>query len=63
MLVVRPGDPAHGSALVVYHPGESGAPVRVGQLDELEREAPGAWRPLPENPLFLGFFRLKEWMP
>ncbi len=63
MLVVRPGDPAHGPVLVIYHPGESGAPVRVGRLDELEREAPGAWRPLPENPFFLGFFRLKEWMP
>ncbi len=63
MVVVRPGDPAHGPALVVYHPGERGAPVRLGRLGDLEREAPGAWRPLPENPFFLGFFRLKEWMP
>jgi uncharacterized protein YfaT (DUF1175 family) len=63
MLVVRPDDPAHGRALVVYHPGEKGAAVRVGALDALAREAPAGWRPVPENPLFLGFYRLKEWSP
>ncbi len=63
MLVVRPDDPAHARALVVYHPGEQGAAVRVGSLDDLARDAPGGWRPIPENPLFLGFYRLKEWSP
>lgn len=63
MLVVRPEDPAHGGARVVYHPGERGAPVREGRLDELARDAPPAWRPVPENPLFLGFYRFKEWHP
>lgn len=63
MLVVRAEDPAHGKALVVYHPGEKDAPVRAGTLDELSRAAPGGWRPVPENPLFLGFYRLKEWTP
>ena len=63
MLVVAPDDPAHGQALVVYHPGEPGAAVRVGRLDELIRDAPGGWRPVPENPLFLGFYRFKEWTP
>jgi uncharacterized protein YfaT (DUF1175 family) len=61
MLVVRAEDPAHGKPLVVYHPGEKGAAVRAGALDALARDAPGGWRPVPENPLFLGFFRLKEW--
>lgn len=61
MLVVRPEDPAHGGARVVYHPGEQGAPVREGLLDDLAREAPPGWRPVPENPLFLGFYRFKEW--
>lgn len=63
MLVVRTGDPAHGPAQVVYHPGEPGAKVRAGPLEALAREAPGAWRPVPENPLFLGFYRWKEWIP
>lgn len=63
MLVVRAEDPAHGKALVVYHPGEKGAAVRAGALDALARDAPGGWRPVPENPLFLGFYRLKEWSP
>jgi hypothetical protein len=63
MLVVRPDDRAHGSVLVVYHPGEKGASVRAGPLDDLARDAPGGWRPVPENPLFLGFYRLKEWTP
>jgi uncharacterized protein YfaT (DUF1175 family) len=63
MLVVRPDDPAHGRTLVVYHPGEPGAAVRAGALDDLIREAPNAWRPVAENPFFLGFYRLKEWSP
>jgi uncharacterized protein YfaT (DUF1175 family) len=63
MLVVRTDDPAHFRPAVVYHPGQPGVPVRVGALDELIRDAPAAWRPVPENPAFLGFFRLKEWMP
>ena len=63
MLVVRPEDPAQGPPLVVYHPGEPGAAVRSGRLAELLREAPRGWRPVPENPLFLGFYRLKEWSP
>jgi uncharacterized protein YfaT (DUF1175 family) len=63
MLVVRAHDPAHGRTLVVYHPGEKGAEVRAGALDDLVRDAPHGWRPIPENPLFLGFYRLKEWSP
>ncbi len=63
MLVARPDDPAHGNVLVVYHPGDKGAAVRAGSLDELARDAPRGWRPVPENPLFLGFYRLKEWSP
>jgi uncharacterized protein YfaT (DUF1175 family) len=63
MLLVVPDDPAHGPALVVYHPGLKGAAVRVGRLDELVRDAPAGWRPVPENPLFLGFYRFKEWNP
>lgn len=63
MLVVRPDDPARGPALVVYHPGEPGAAVRSGRLTDLVREAPHGWRPVPGNPLFLGVFRLKDWIP
>lgn len=63
MIVVRAGDPAHGPAQVVYHPGEKGAAVRAGPLDALARDAPAGWRPVPENPLFLGFYRWKEWSP
>jgi uncharacterized protein YfaT (DUF1175 family) len=63
MLVVRAEDPAHGQILVVYHSGEKHAAVRAGTLDDLARDAPAGWRPLPENPLFLGFYRLKEWSP
>jgi uncharacterized protein YfaT (DUF1175 family) len=63
MLVVRPDDPAGGRTLVVYHPGEKGAAVRSGLLDELVRDAPHGWRAVPENPLFLGFYRLKDWTP
>ncbi|MBE2253981.1 MAG: DUF1175 family protein [Myxococcus sp.] len=61
MLVVAPADRAHAELHVVYHPGEKDAPVRVGRLSELMRDAPGAWRPVPQNPSFLGFFRFKEW--
>jgi uncharacterized protein len=61
MLLVVPDDPAHAPPLVVYHPGEPGAAVRLGRLDDLARDAPGGWRPVPENPLFLGFYRFKEW--
>ncbi len=63
MLVVRPDDRAQGRTLVVYHPGEKGAAVRHGRLDDLLRDAPRGWRPVPENPLFLGFYRLEEWTP
>lgn len=63
MLVVRPEDPARGRTLVVYHPGEQGAAVRAGFLDDLLRDAPHGWRPVPENPLFLGFYRLKDLAP
>src|SRR5512142_1230881 len=61
MLLVVPDDPAHAPALVVYHPGERGAAVRMGRLDDLARDAPAGWRAVPENPLFLGFYRFKEW--
>jgi uncharacterized protein YfaT (DUF1175 family) len=63
MLVVRPDDPARARTLVVYHPGERGAAVRSGFLDDLLRDAPPGWRPVPENPLFLGFYRLKDFPP
>ena len=61
MIVVRPRDPAHGRTRVVYHPGSRGAAVRVGVLEELLRDAPAEWRPVPENPRFLGFYSFKEW--
>lgn len=63
MLLVVPDDPAHARPLVVYHPGEPGAKVRMGRLDDLARDAPAGWRPVLENPLFLGFYRFKEWTP
>jgi len=63
MIVVRDRHATRGRLLVVYHPGERGAAVRLGRLDDLERNAPPGWRPVPENPLFLGFYRLKEWSP
>jgi uncharacterized protein YfaT (DUF1175 family) len=63
MFVVRPEDPAHEKTLVVYHPGDKGASVRSGQLQDLMLKAPNGWRPVPENPLFLGFYRFKEWTP
>lgn len=53
--------PAPGTeARVVYHPGEPGARVRTGTLAALERDAPLEWRPTPDNPAFLGFFRFRE---
>jgi uncharacterized protein YfaT (DUF1175 family) len=61
MLVVAPADKAHTELHVVYHPGEKDAPVRFGRLSELMRDAPGEWRPGPQNPSFLGIFRFKEW--
>jgi hypothetical protein len=63
MLIVRAEDRAHGPVQVVYHPGEKGSAVRAGPLDALANDAPGGWRPVPENPLFLGFYRWKEWIP
>jgi hypothetical protein len=61
MLVVASADRAHTPARVIYHPGEPGADVRTGLLDELSRDAPAEWRPETTNPSFLGFFRFKEW--
>jgi uncharacterized protein YfaT (DUF1175 family) len=61
MIVVVPTDRAHAQARVVYHPGSPGAAVRVGILEELLRDAPAEWRPVPESSSFLGFFRFKEW--
>lgn len=53
--------PAPGvAARVVYHPGEPGARVRTGELAALERDAPLEWRPTPDNPSFLGFFRFRQ---
>ena len=63
MLIVVPPDPAHAEARVVYHPGEANAAVRSGTLESLVSQAPLAWRPVEDNPAFLGFFRFKEWMP
>ncbi|HTP24561.1 MAG TPA: DUF1175 family protein [Anaeromyxobacteraceae bacterium] len=61
MLVIRSDDPAHRPTLIVYHPGQKSAPVRSGRLDDLLRDAPPGWRAVSDNPLFLGFYRLKEW--
>lgn len=49
------------SVWVVYHPGEVGAAVRWGMLQDLESTAPAAWKPTPNNPAFLGYMRFKEW--
>lgn len=55
--------PAPGTeARVVYHPGEPGARVRTGTLAALAREAPLEWRPSPDNPAFLGFFRFRDFV-
>lgn len=61
MVVIQPRDRAHARTRVVYHPGSRGADVRLGVLDELARDAPAEWRPVPENTRFLGFYRFKEW--
>lgn len=53
VLVPAPGTEAR----VIYHPGEPGSRVRTGTLASLTREAPLEWRPVPENPDFLGFYR------
>ena len=63
MLIVRAGDRAHAPTSVVYHPGERDQDVRVGTLEAFLADAPPAWRPRADNPLFLGFYRFKEWMP
>lgn len=61
MLVVVPAPGTE--ARVVYHPGEPGARVRTGALTALSQDAPLEWRPLPENPAFLGFFRFRAFHP
>ena len=61
MMVVRPEDRAHDDIHVIYHPGSHGDAVRMGSLSSLRRDAPREWQPIPENPFFLGFFRLTEW--
>jgi uncharacterized protein len=46
---------------VVYHTGPDGASageVRKVRLRDLERHPAPRWRPLPENPGFIGVFRL-----
>lgn len=62
MIAVVPPGAAPRSALVVYHPGSTGAAVRRGSLSALQREAPLEWRPVESNSAFLGFYRFKEWM-
>jgi len=59
MLVVRPT--AQAAPFVIYHPGEKGAALRSGSLEDLLRSAPSEWRPSADNPSFLGFYRFKEW--
>ena len=61
MMIVRPEDRAHDPMHVIYHPGDRGDAVRIGSLASLLRDAPREWQPIPENPFFLGFFRLTEW--
>ncbi|MBI2376788.1 MAG: DUF1175 family protein [Deltaproteobacteria bacterium] len=56
MIYVR----APGGDFVVYHPGVENQPVRVGRVRELLSEAPAEWRPVPENPGFLGAFGLTQ---
>jgi uncharacterized protein YfaT (DUF1175 family) len=62
MIAVMPPGGALSAALVVYHPGQPGAPVRSGALLALTRDAPLEWRPLEENPAFLGVYRFQEWI-
>jgi uncharacterized protein YfaT (DUF1175 family) len=50
-----------GSDWVVYHTGPSGeerGEVRKVQLTTLRRHPSARWRPVPENPSFVGVFRL-----
>lgn len=54
--------PIAGARFVVYHTGDKPGMVRLGELDDLERHAPPAWRPSPNNPHYLGTFRFKEWL-
>jgi uncharacterized protein YfaT (DUF1175 family) len=61
MMIVRPQDRAHDEIHLIYHPGSRGDAVRIGSLSSLRSDAPRAWQPIPENPFFLGFFRLREW--
>jgi hypothetical protein len=63
MMVLRTKDPAHGSIHVIYHPGEKGAAVRIGRLEELFDTSAEEWRPTAFNRRFLGYFRYKEWVP
>lgn len=63
MLVVRTRGDRSGELLVVYHPGSTGASVRVGALEALSQQAPLEWQPVPENPAFIGYLRFKEWRP
>jgi len=62
LLAVRSRDKASHELQVVYHPGRADAVVTVGALSDLITEAPLEWHPVPENPAFLGYFRLNEWM-
>lgn len=62
LLAVRSRDKASHELQVVYHPGRVGAAVSVGALSDLLNDAPREWHPVPENPAFLGYFRLNEWM-
>lgn len=51
-----------GNGRVVYHTGlspEEGGQVRLLTLDTLNKHPSKSWRPVPENPNFLGFFRWK----
>lgn len=61
MIAVRTDGPRVGDTLVVYHPGDGGARIRVGRLRDLVTTAPHEWRPVPENSAFLGFYRFEEW--
>ena len=64
MALVRP-DP-DGQPVLVYHTGPEGSgatraegEVRRVRLDELMHHPDAAFRPLPENPAFLGVYRWK----
>lgn len=60
MLIVTSVDPAHHSALALYHPGDGRSEVHVRTLGTLQSEAPMEWRAVPENRAFLGLFRAKS---